>query len=147
MSGADVLTLAAPLLWATVAELLGQRSGVLNIGIEGVMLVACLCAALAAPVVGPWWAIALAAAAGAACNGLFAGVVVMGADQVVAGTGMVLVGMGATGTVFRWVQARGFSGALLPTLPWGALELSAVAAVALVAFFHSHPRSGLVVRA
>lgn len=147
MTPAEVLTVAAPLLWAAMAEVLGERAGVLNIGMEGVMLVACLAAALTAPVAGPELAVLAAALAGVAANAVFAGVVLAGADQVVAGTGVVLVGMGLTGTVFRALQAHGFSGALVPTLPWGPLELGAVLAVPAVALVLARTRAGLLVRA
>lgn len=147
MSFPEVLTLAAPLLWAAMGELLGQRAGVLNIGTEGVMLTACLATALAAPVTGPWWALLVGLATGVVANGLFAGVVVAGADQVVAGTGVVLVGFGVTGAVFRHLQARGFAGALVSTLPWGAVEVAGLAAVPLMAWFLARTRVGLVVRA
>ncbi len=147
MTVAEVLTLAAPLLWAAMAELLGERAGVLNIGVEGVMLVACLAAALAAPGLGPGWAVLVAAAAGTVANLAFAVVVVLGADQVVAGTGMVLVGLGFTGTVFRAMQARGFSGALVPTLPWGPLELGGLLLPLALVLVLGRSRIGLVVRA
>lgn len=147
MDVAELLTVATPLMWAVTAELLGQRAGVLNIGIEGVMLTACLAAALAAPVLGPWPAVIVAAAVAAAVNAVFATVVFLGGDQVVAGTGMVLVGMGVSGVVFRDLQAKGFSGALVPTLPWGPLEISALAAMALLALLLARTRAGLLVRA
>mgnify|MGYP006287878163 CR=1 FL=1 len=147
MDVAELLTVATPLMWAVTAELLGQRAGVLNIGIEGVMLTACLAAALAAPVLGPWPAVIVAAAVAAAVNAVFATVVILGGDQVVAGTGMVLVGMGVSGVVFRDLQAKGFSGALVPTLPWGPLEISALAAMALLALLLARTRAGLLVRA
>lgn len=147
MSVAEILTLAAPLLWAAAAELAGERAGVLNIGLEGVMLIACLAAAVASPVVGPWWAIAAAGAAGLAANAAFAAAVVLGADQVVAGTGMVLAGLGVTGLVFRTLQARGVAAALVPTLPWGPLELGGLAAIALVGVVLARTHAGLVVRA
>jgi simple sugar transport system permease protein len=147
MSFAAILTLSAPLVLAALAELLGQRSGVLNIGIEGVLLVGCLAAALAAPLVGPWWAIAVAAVVGAATNGAFAVAVILGADQVVAGTGMVLAGMGSTGMVFRHLQSRGHGGELLPMLPWGPLEMAAVLLVPLLAWLLMCTHTGLVVRA
>lgn len=147
MSPAEVLTAAAPLLWAALAELLGERAGVLNIGIEGVMLIGCLTAALAATPLGPWWGLAAGAVAGSLANVLFAVVVASGADQVVAGTGMVLVGAGLTGAVFRSLQARGFSGALVPTLPWGPLELGALLLVGAVWWFLQGTRAGLIVRA
>jgi len=147
MSVLEIVTVAAPLLWAALGELLGQRAGVLNIGTEGVMLTACLATALAAPVVGPWWALLVGLATGAISNGLFAEVVAAGADQVVAGTGVVLVGLGVTGAVFRHLQAQGFAGALVTTLPWGAVELAGLALVPLLAWFLGRTRTGLVVRA
>jgi len=144
---AELLTITAPLIWAAMAELLGQRSGVLNIGIEGVMLVGCLAAALGAPVVGPWWAIALAAVAALAVNLLFAAAVVTGADQVVAGTGVVLLGAGLTGVVFRHLQTARATGVLLPTLPWGPLEIGGLCLVVAVMWFLKGTRAGLVLRA
>ncbi len=147
MSVAAVLTLAAPLLWAAMAELLGERAGVLNIGMEGVLLLACLAAALGAVAGGPWWGLLWAAGAGVAANLVFAAVVALGADQVVAGTGMVLAGAGLSGTVFRHLQARGFTGALVPTLDWGALELGALALVPALWWFLFRTRAGLLVRA
>jgi simple sugar transport system permease protein len=147
VSLAELLTISAPLILAATAELLGQRAGVLNIGIEGVMLTGCLAAALAAPVVGPWWAVLVAGIVAALVNLVFAVVVVTGGDQVVAGTGMVLVGMGGTGMLFRHLQTQGLSGALVPTLPWGVAELGAIAVVAAVAGLVHRSRLGLVLRA
>ncbi len=147
MTAAELLTIAAPLLWAAVAEVLGQRSGTLNIGIEGVMLIGCFTAATTAPVIGPWGAVGVALLAGVLANSIFAAVVIAGADQVVAGTGMVLLSLGVTGAVFRHLQAAGFSGALVPTLPWGTLELGALGAVAVSAWFLARTHAGLVARA
>ena len=147
MTAFELATLAAPLLWAATAEILGQRSGVLNIGIEGVMLVGCFAAAASAPIVGPWGAIAVALVASAVANSLFAAVVLAGADQVVAGTGMVLLSLGATGAAFRHLQALGFGGTLLPTVSWGPLELGSLAAVAGLAWLLGRTHAGLVIRA
>ncbi len=147
MNAADILTLTAPLLWAALAELLGQKAGVLNIGIEGIMLIGCLVAALVAPSAGPFWAIAAAAIVCAAVNTLFALVIILGADQVVAGTGLVLVGMGATGLIFRHVQTLGSASGLLPMAAWGPLEIGALLLVPLIAWWLKHTKAGLVLRA
>jgi ABC-type uncharacterized transport system permease subunit len=147
MTAALVLTAAAPLLWAALGELLGERAGVLNIGIEGVMLVACLAAALVAPTWGPWWGVVAAAGAGAVMNLGFAAVVAAGADQVVAGTGLVLVGAGLSGTVFRRLQAVGALPPLLPTLPWGPLEVAPLVAAGILMWWFGATKLGLKVRA
>ncbi len=147
MTAALVLTAAAPLLWAALGELLGERAGVLNIGIEGVMLVSCLAGALVAPAWGPWWGVLAAAGAGAVLNLGFAAVVAAGADQVVAGTGLVLVGAGLSGTVFRKLQAAGALPPLLPTLPWGPLELAPLVLAGILAWWFGATKPGLKVRA
>ncbi len=147
MNAADILTLSAPLLWAALAELLGQKAGVLNIGIEGVMLVGCLVAALVAPEAGPIWAIAAAAIVCAIINGFFALAIVFGADQVVAGTGLVLAGMGLTGLVFRHMQTLGPAPGLLPMAGWGPLELGALLLVPVITLWLKHTKAGLVLRA
>ena len=58
-----------PLLYATLGELCTEKTGVLNLGVEGVMLVGCLAAFVTARLTGsPWLAFAAAGLAG----GLFA---------------------------------------------------------------------------
>ena len=58
-----------PLLYATLGELCTEKTGVLNLGVEGVMLVGCLAAFVTARLTGsPWLAFVAAGLAG----GLFA---------------------------------------------------------------------------
>lgn len=147
MTTALVLTAAAPLLWAALGELVGERAGVLNIGVEGVMLVGCLAAAVAAPSWGPWGGVGAAVGAGAAVNLVFGVLVALGADQVVAGTGLVLAGAGLTGTIFRRMQAAGSAPPMVPTLPWGPLELVPLAVALGLGWWLRHTRQGLVLRA
>ena len=48
-----------PLLYATLGELCTEKTGVLNLGVEGVMLVGCLAAFVTARLTGsPWLAFA-----------------------------------------------------------------------------------------
>ena len=50
-----------PLLYATLGELCTEKTGVLNLGVEGVMLVGCLAAFVTARLTGsPWLAFAAA---------------------------------------------------------------------------------------
>src|SRR5687767_5858922 len=56
--------IATPLLWAAAGELVAERAGVINLGVEGAMLAGALAAALGAVHGDPWVGIASAALAG-----------------------------------------------------------------------------------
>jgi general nucleoside transport system permease protein len=107
---ADVLPLAivaaTPLLLAVQGELVVQRSGVINLGIEGMMLVAAMTSVLAAQLTR---SLALGFAggiAGAAVVALVFGIFVIGmkADQIVTGTAINLLAVGATSFMYRELQ-------------------------------------------
>ena len=100
---ASTLTLAAPLLLAALGELVSERGGVLNIGVEGLMLTGAL-----GGMVGSWAtgvpAIGMLAGCGAALalGAVFAfWVVRLDADQIVAGAAINVLALGATGVVYR----------------------------------------------
>jgi ABC-type uncharacterized transport system permease subunit len=94
---------ATPLLLAVEGELVVERSGILNLGIEGMMLTAAMTAVLAAQLtksvlLGFAGGIAGALAIGA-LFGFFS--IVANADQIVTGTAINLLALGATGLVYR----------------------------------------------
>ena len=115
----DVLPLAivasTPLLLAVLGELFVQRSGIINLGIEGMMLVAALCAVLAARGTGSVTLGFAGGIAGAAVIALLFGIftIALKADQIVTGTAVNLLSLGATSFVWREMQ----SGAPVPQLP------------------------------
>lgn len=94
---------AVPVALAAIGEAVGQKSGVIDIGLEGKMLAAAFAGAV------------VAIRTGSPALGLLAGLVVgivltlvqslfvlrLAADQVVVGTAMNLLALGATGTLFR----------------------------------------------
>ncbi len=92
------ISLAAPIIWAALGELVVEQSGVLNIGIEGVMLFAAFCCALAYTDTGSI-AAALAVAVG---SGVLCGLVLsvlfvrLGGDQIVIGILFSLVAVALT---------------------------------------------------
>ncbi|MCX7800577.1 MAG: ABC transporter permease [Fimbriimonadales bacterium] len=114
-----ILMFATPISLAAIGETVGQRSGVLNIGLEGTMLAGAVCAAMVALWSGnAWLGLSAGIAAGAALSALTAFLCVSRpADQVVVGTGVNLLAMGLTGAWFR--SLFGQSGKLftVPTLP------------------------------
>ena len=121
---AATVRVATPLLIAATGETVTQRSGVLNLGLEGMMLAGALAAALGATAAGPWAGVALAVAAGMALAALLALVVIVArADQVIAGTAITLGSVGLTGTIYRQAYGAAGAGLDLPTLapipiPW-----------------------------
>ena len=67
-----VITAATPLLIAAIGELVVERSGVLNLGVEGMMVMGAVCGFGAALITGnPYVGVLAAIAAGAAMAFLF----------------------------------------------------------------------------
>jgi simple sugar transport system permease protein len=100
---ASAVRIATPLALAATGETICERAGVVNIGIEGIMLAGALASFLAThatanPIIG----IAAALAIGLLLGGLFAAwTLLLRADQVVAGLGLNLFAFGAAGTAYR----------------------------------------------
>lgn len=128
------LRYAAPVGFAAIGESIGQRSGVLNIGLEGIMLTAAYTATIVSESTGSAWmglgAGVLAALALGAIQALFS--LSLRADQVVVGTAINLLALGLTATLYR--ARYGQVGKLLsvPRLP-EAPFLALLLALALVA--------------
>jgi simple sugar transport system permease protein len=108
---------ATPLLLAATGETVTERSGVINLGLEGMMLAGALAATLGASAAGPWAGLALAVLAGMALAAVFAAVAIVArADQIIAGTAITLAAVGLTGTIYREAYGTGGAGLTLPTL-------------------------------
>ncbi len=108
--------LGTPLALAALGETVTERSGVINIGLEGSLIAGALGGALGALALGGAGAGVLAgAAAGAVVAAVFAAFAIgLGTDQIITGTAVTLGGLGFTGAVY---QARfGATGTAL-TLP------------------------------
>lgn len=137
MTGFDLITQDAirssvPLWLAGLGELVVQRAGVVNIGIEGMMLSGALAGWVATMATGsPWIGLLAAGAAGVLLAALFAVVSVgLGADQIVAGTAINLLAVGMTGMGFKLAlhaglaerRAEFFTPLDLSFLPFDALD-------------------------
>ncbi len=108
---------ATPLLLAATGETVTERSGVINLGLEGMMLAGALAAALGASAVGPWTGLLFAVLAGALLAAAFAAVAIGArADQIIAGMAVTLGAVGLTGTIYRQVYGSTGAGLALPTL-------------------------------
>jgi simple sugar transport system permease protein len=98
---------AAPLVLAAHGELIGQRAGLVNIGIEGVMLSGALAATAAGFASGSATIALLAGAAvGALCGLVFAIFCVWAArDQIVVGLAINLLALGVTSALYEQLAA------------------------------------------
>jgi general nucleoside transport system permease protein len=95
---------ATPLILASTGELLIERTGLINIGLEGVILSGAFGALVGATHWGGGTSLGLTLAA---CAGMLVALVFaaatlgMGADQIITGTAITLLALGATGTLYR----------------------------------------------
>jgi len=113
---AATIRTATPLALAALGELVVERAGLINIGLEGAILAGAF-GALAGGAAGHAWAGYLgAAAAGAAIAALFALFVVRWrTDQIITGTALTLLSVGATGTLYRALFGAAGVALTLPT--------------------------------
>lgn len=96
-----VVTAATPLLFAALGELIAERSGVLNLGVEGMMAVGAVCGFAAAHLTGiPAAGVLAAMAAGALAASLFAvATLIFVANQVASGLALTLLGLGLSALI------------------------------------------------
>ncbi|MFN3614775.1 MAG: ABC transporter permease [Rubrimonas sp.] len=159
----SVMIAATPFLFAATGELVAERSGVLNLGLEGMMLMGAVTAFAVAFSGGGAALAALAGAAAGAGMALIFAVLALGlmANQAATGLALTIFGVGASGLV-----GQPFIGQPLPGLPrlsipgvtdatmltrillqHDAMVWLALFTAAAVAWFLSRSRAGLALRA
>jgi general nucleoside transport system permease protein len=103
---------ATPLVLAAMGELLVERAGLINIGLEGAILAGAFGSLVGATAGGVMGGFVGAVVGGIAVAALFALFVVwLRADQIITGTALTILSLGATGTLYRTLY--GSSGAAL----------------------------------
>lgn len=156
---ATVVTASTPLFFAALGELVTERSGVLNLGVEGMMILGAV-AGFSATLNSGSYIVGFAAAAGAAAAFLFATLVIfLRASQVAAGLALTIFCLGLSA-----LAGRSLVGKALESVPSGVPYLSdlplvggllfghdamvylSIAAAAGVWWFLNRSRAGLVLR-
>jgi len=128
---AATIRTAVPLALAALGELLVERTGLINIGLEGAILAGAFGALVGASGHGVVLGFASAAAAGLIVALIFVAFVVWArADQIITGTALTLLSMGATGTLYRTMY--GSSGAALSIPTSAALPIPGLASLPVV---------------
>ena len=95
--------LATPIIFASIGEVISERAGVLNIGLEGVMLIGAFTGFATVSSTGDLALGFLAAISAGAISGLLFALftITIKANQIVVGTALNLLGLGLTSFLFR----------------------------------------------
>ncbi len=116
---AATLRFATPLTFAAIGGMFSERSGVVNIGLEGMMLMGAFFGVYGADKAGSWVAgVAIGMAAGgllALVHAFFA--IHLRADQIVSGTAVNFLALGITGYVYNDVYGNEGTPNDLPAVP------------------------------
>lgn len=143
-----LLAAATPILFAALGELVAERAGVLNLGVEGMMITGALAGFAAAHATGnPFIGFAVAALAGAAVSMLFVILTqFLLANQVASGLALTLFGLGLAA-----LFGKPLEGIKAPPMPIGPLKINWIVwlgllMVPLIWWFLNRSRAGLILR-
>ena len=116
------VSFGALLYLAALGEMITEKAGILNLGVEGMMAIGAVTGFVVALQTGnPWVALVAAIAAGALIgllHGLFT--VVLGAEQVVSGLSLAILGIGLAAYIGKGFVGRPAGAELVP-VDWGPL--------------------------
>jgi ABC-type uncharacterized transport system permease subunit len=114
---------ATPLALAALGETVTERAGVINIGLEGVILAGAF-GALVGAGAGTLGGVAAGLAAGLAGAAVFAAFAIGArADQIITGTAVTLLAIGVTGTLYRTMYGAAGAALTIPTVAPVAIPL------------------------
>lgn len=113
------LVWATPLTFTAIGGMFNERSGVVNIGLEGMMLSGAFFAALGADKFDRWWmGLVCAAIAGAGFAAVHAVMAIhLRADQIVSGTAINFLALGVTGYFFIDIYGENGTPGDIPRIP------------------------------
>ena len=139
-----VLISTTPLVFAGIGELVTEKSGVLNLGLEGLMLVGAVTGFITLVLTGNYfYSLFFSIIAGVILSGIFAFLVLnLMTNQIATGLALTIFGIGLSAML-----GKKFSGTPIEGLnPYYFITISFLL-VFLVSYFLSKTKSGLIVRA
>ena len=139
-----ILIATTPLVFAGIGELVTEKSGVLNLGVEGLMLVGAVTAFVTLVITGSYFiAFAFSILSGVIMSGLFAFLVlILMSNQIATGLALTIFGIGLSSMI-----GKNYIGTPIEGLsPWIFVAFSFVV-VLLVSYFFYKTKSGLILRA
>ena len=139
-----VLISTTPLVFAGIGELVTEKSGVLNLGLEGLMLVGAVTGFITLVITGNYfYSLFLSLISGVILSGIFAFLVLnLMTNQIATGLALTIFGIGLSAML-----GKKFGGTPIDGLnPYYFIVISFLL-VFLVGYFLSKTKSGLIVRA
>ncbi len=122
---------ATPLAYAALGETVAERSGVINIGLEGAIIAGAFGGFVAAGTGSVWLGFLGAGIAGAVVAAFFALFAIrMRADQIITGTAISLLALGLTATLYR--QLYGSEGAALSIPTMGVMAIPVLSEIPFI---------------
>ena len=139
-----VLIATTPLVFAGIGELVTEKSGVLNLGVEGMMLVGAVTAFIILVITGSYFlAFFVSILSGIIMSGLFAFLVLnLMSNQIATGLALTIFGIGLSSMLGKQYIGTPIDG----LSPWFFVIFSFVI-VFLVSYFFYRTKAGLILRA
>ncbi|RYG46289.1 ABC transporter permease [bacterium] len=137
------LGIATPLILAAMAGYASERSGVVNIALEGTMLGSAVTLAAAAPALGPWGALAAAVGVGVLLSLLhWLATQIYRLDHVISGMAVNALAAGLSGFAFDRMREAGRTTEIVTPPTWIFQGLAILAPLA-IALYVARTRAGL----
>ena len=139
-----VLIATTPLVFAGIGELVTEKSGVLNLGVEGMMLVGAVSAFIILVITGSYFlAFFVSILSGIVMSGLFAFLVLfLMSNQIATGLALTIFGIGLSSMIGKQYIGTPIDG----LSPWFFVIFSFLI-VFLVGYFFYKTKAGLILRA
>jgi simple sugar transport system permease protein len=131
---ASLMVAATPIILAAIGELVVERAGVLNLGVEGMMITGAVCGFVVAVNTGSPWLGFLGAAVGGAFLALLFGILTqyLLSNQVATGLALTLFGLGLSALI-----GQGYIGIKAPSFPdWHIPLLGDIPVIGPIIFQH-----------
>ena len=131
---ASLMVAATPIVFAAIGELVVEKAGVLNLGVEGMMIIGAVTGFILASETGSAWVGFIAAAVGAASFSMIFALLTqfLLSNQVATGLALTLFGLG-----FSALLGQGYVGLRAPAFPeWHLPGLSQIPVIGPILFQH-----------
>jgi|TARA_B110000495_G_scaffold195554_1_gene203213 simple sugar transport system permease protein len=133
-----------PLIFAAIGELVAEKSGVLNLGLEGMMLVGAVSAFVTLVITGSYFmALIVSLISGLLMSGFFAFLVLyLMANQVASGLALTIFGIGISSMI-----GKNYVGTPIEGLSPYFFVIMSFVIVILVGYFFKKTKTGLIIKA